>query len=186
MAINIFYKVHIQTAQTRASNGLQYFQLIHSSKGINTKNEPRRRRSISVPSKYRFCDTLYHLNEQHHSFCNQNSCDNKDLAINNAIENCISLALATKYEAGHSDKNLPRERSRRDVTDVTGYNSVVLNANESSVALHSLKPFMNYTVLLQVTTNKGSGPLSNPILVQTGEDGMLINFIISYKLQFII
>ena len=126
-----------------------------------------------MPRKFRFCDTVYHLNDQHHSICNENhnSFDNKDLAINNEIYNSIGLALAFEHEAGHNDKNLPRERSRREVTDTTGYNSVVINANESSVALHSLIPFMNYTVLLQVTTNKGSGPLSNPILVQTGEDG---------------
>ena len=62
-------------------------------------------------------------------------------------------------------------RVRREAAVLPGFSNVVVNASQSSVSLGFLKAYMNYTVKMQATTKKGAGPLSQPILVQTGEDG---------------
>ena len=172
IVIHVFYKVHLQTAQTRAPDGLQYLHLV-KSKGINNTNTPRSKRSILFPARQ---GLFSHMSD---------SPDDKDYSFGDKRQNpyetskfgdgiSIDFASSKKYpQAEDNDHNgKQRRRTRREVQDVTGFQNIMVNANESHAALRSLIPFMNYTIILQATTIKGPGPLSEPILVQTGEDGM--------------
>ena len=70
-----------------------------------------------------------------------------------------------------SDKSYYHHRSRRSTVDLSGYNTVVLDPSNNDVVLDNLSSFMNYSVALQASTAKGDGPVSTPILVETGESG---------------
>ena len=173
IAIYVFYKVHVQTAQTRASDGLQYLHLVNS-KGMNNTNTPRSKRSILSSAKQRPPSHMSgNPDEKDCSFSDKKQNPYEASKFGDDIS--IDLALSKKYQRAEDDgSGKQRKRTRREVKDVTGYQNIMLNANESHASLRSLIPFMNYTIILQATTIKGPGPLSEPILVQTGEDGMEI------------
>ena len=77
--------------------------------------------------------------------------------MNNAIDNTLKF-----YNEHH--------RNRRS-TPGPGFSTVVVSGNESGVQLNSLDPYINYTIVIQAATVKGTGPLSSPILVATAESG---------------
>ena len=176
VAINVFYKIDVRTAPTRAVDGFQYFQSFKSSNKTTNSSASRRRRSLSLSEQGWFCGMVDNTNEKQRIPLSANRYYDS-AEESNALYNVMNYATSRNTESEQNQMIFSEElrrRSRRDASNLPGYSNVVLNANESSVSLNSLNPYMNYTIVIQASTIKGAGPLSDPILVQTGQDGKSI------------
>ena len=144
-SVNVFYKIDVRVAETRAVDGRKYLEML---KAKNSSETSRRRRSVGE----------------------ENGGIQPELEICTSQLNLPCLRLPTSHQANKLQV-FQSHRARRSTSSPPGFNTITLNANETSLQLNSLDPYINYTIILQATTIKGSGPLSNPILVQTGESG---------------
>ncbi|XP_065052028.1 phosphatidylinositol phosphatase PTPRQ-like [Rhopilema esculentum] len=143
MSVNVFYKIDVRVAPTRAVDGRKYLEMLLAK---NSSEASRRKRSVGE----------------------ENGGIQPELKICESHLNLPCLRLPISHQANKLQV-LQSHRARRSSSSLTGFDTITVNANETSLQLNSLDPYINYTIMLQATTIKGSGPLSNPILVQTGE-----------------
>eukprot|EP00794_Sanderia_malayensis_P017493 gene17493-19243_t len=138
-SFTVFYKVNERIAPVRATNGREYLKLLMENKN---QSEIRRRRSIGA--EYQNSEGSY-----------------------------LMTATGLRPEDKKVDLSCPfkihHRRTRRSVTDVTSFNIVSVPGNESGLELNNLEPYANYTIVIQATTSKGGGPLSQPLLSATDE-----------------
>lgn len=60
-------------------------------------------------------------------------------------------------------------------------NAVVFHQNHDEnyyVILNALKPFTEYTILVQAYNSMGAGPRSDEVIIETEEDGQCFNFLL--------
>ena len=230
--VNVFYKIDIRSAPTRAIDGLAYFKMLEEKRNKTASSNSsslRKRRSfqdsddvldvmkdarlskcieilsnvensehvvfenLGLQSVLDFCIGTLDVENIAKSYTAGESSDVSqrtessrfDVLVNNHAPSYlasyisqhnshgseISQPMQLSQFASYSQSKSSRRRMRRSSSPPAGFSTVVVNANESSVKLNSLDPYMNYTIMLQATTKKGVGPISSPILVETGEAG---------------
>ena len=92
----------------------------------------------------------------------------------------VSLARATKNSVMISWEAIPRDSSNGIVRDyvvayvaqkgVEAEKTVTVRGTETSATLSGLLPYTFYIVKVSGRTNKGLGPVSDDLIVQTSED----------------
>ena len=232
--VNIFYKIDIRSAPTRAIDGRAYYKMLQDKRNKTASSNSsslRKRRSVHDSADVLDVMKDARLAKCIEIFSNVENFEHEvfeNLGLQSVIDICIGTLdvenIAKSYSAGersdvsqrtefsrfdalvdtratsyltsdisqhnsHSraisqpvqlsqfdsyyQSKSSRRRMRRSSSPPAGFTTVAVNANESSVKLNSLDPYMNYTVMLQATTIKGVGPISSPILVETDEAGKL-------------
>lgn len=230
--MNVFYKIDIRSAPTRAIDGRAYFKMLQEKRNKTAPSNSsslRKRRSvldsedvfdimkdarlekcmemfsdvenlqqevseeIGLQSALDFCIGTLTIDNSANSHSASKSSDISqrtessrfDVAIDNAatsyltsdisqlISHSSDISQPTQFNKfdSHFQSSSSRRRMRRSSSPPAGFSTVVVNANESSVKLNALDPYMNYTIILQATTVKGVGPISSPLLVETDESG---------------